>query len=153
MNSEDDMLYDDESEHDVEEDDADDFVEMGVETEPATRDKYDVNIFPFEVLTAEKIVQHMVDCIKEVNTVVQVRYIYFVYFQFMKDYTSGSANYSAFNGCHGHGQHEWVWDEWLSVSLTLTVWRVCVQVRRRFFNRVQNNTELNWNRLFQRQLQ
>lgn len=29
--------------------------------------------YPFEVLTTEEIVQHMVDCIKEVNTVVEVR--------------------------------------------------------------------------------
>jgi len=28
--------------------------------------------FPYEVLTADELVQHMVDCIKDVNTVVQV---------------------------------------------------------------------------------
>lgn len=28
--------------------------------------------YPFEVLTTEEIVQHMVDCIREVNTVVEV---------------------------------------------------------------------------------
>lgn len=28
--------------------------------------------FPYEVLTADELVKHMVDCIKEVNTVVQV---------------------------------------------------------------------------------
>lgn len=28
--------------------------------------------YPYEVLTTEEIVQHMVDCIKEVNTVVEV---------------------------------------------------------------------------------
>ena len=28
--------------------------------------------FPYEVLTAEQLVQYMVDCIKDVNTVVQV---------------------------------------------------------------------------------
>lgn len=28
--------------------------------------------YPFEVLTTEEIVQHMVDCIKDVNTVVEV---------------------------------------------------------------------------------
>jgi len=28
--------------------------------------------FPYEVLTADQLVQHMVHCIKEVNTVVQV---------------------------------------------------------------------------------
>lgn len=30
--------------------------------------------YPFEVLTTEQIVQHMVDSIKEVNTVVEVRF-------------------------------------------------------------------------------
>jgi len=28
--------------------------------------------FPYEVLTADELVRHMVDCIKQVNTVVQV---------------------------------------------------------------------------------
>jgi len=29
--------------------------------------------FPYEILTTDELVQHMVNCIKEVNTVVQVR--------------------------------------------------------------------------------
>lgn len=29
--------------------------------------------YPYEVLTTEEIVQHMVDCIRDVNTVVEVR--------------------------------------------------------------------------------
>lgn len=33
--------------------------------------------YPYEVLTTEEIVQHMVDCIKDVNTVVQVSVILF----------------------------------------------------------------------------
>lgn len=33
--------------------------------------------YPFEVLTTEQIVQHMVDSIKEVNTVVEVSYYQF----------------------------------------------------------------------------
>jgi len=32
----------------------------------------DFDDFPYEVLTADQVVAHMVDCIKEVNTVVQV---------------------------------------------------------------------------------
>lgn len=32
--------------------------------------------YPYEVLTTEEIVQHMVDCIKDVNTVVEVSSIY-----------------------------------------------------------------------------
>lgn len=34
--------------------------------------------YPYEVLTTEEIVQHMIDCIKEVNTVVQVISLFFV---------------------------------------------------------------------------
>lgn len=30
--------------------------------------------YPYEVLTTEEIVQHMVDCIKEVNTVIEVNF-------------------------------------------------------------------------------
>ena len=37
------------------------------EPQPAEEDE-----FPFEVLTADQIVQHMVECIKDVNTIVQV---------------------------------------------------------------------------------
>ncbi|KAI0214325.1 E3 ubiquitin-protein ligase ARIH1 [Lamellibrachia satsuma] len=73
MNSEDDMFYNDEdSVHEMDDDD-DDFVEMGIEPEPtSTHEKTDVEVFLYEVLTTEQIVQHMVDCIKEVNTVVQI---------------------------------------------------------------------------------
>lgn len=51
----------------------DDFVEMGLEAEPSTtQDKRDAEDFPYEVLPADQIVQFMVDCIKEVNAVVQI---------------------------------------------------------------------------------
>lgn len=51
----------------------DDFVEMGLEAEPSTtQDKREAEDFPYEVLPADQIVQFMVDCIKEVNAVVQV---------------------------------------------------------------------------------
>jgi len=75
MNSEDDLFYnDDDSAHEMDDDD-DDFVEMGIEPEPtSTNEKTDVEVFLYEVLTTEQIVQHMVDCIKEVNTVVQVQH-------------------------------------------------------------------------------
>jgi len=39
----------------------------------ATRGGQAEEEFRYEVLTADQIVQHMVDCIKDVNTVVQVR--------------------------------------------------------------------------------
>lgn len=43
-------------------------IEAGNPRERAT----DVDDYPFEVLSTEEIVQHMVDSIKEVNTVVEV---------------------------------------------------------------------------------
>lgn len=36
----------------------------------------DIEDYPFEVLSTEQIVQHMVDCIKEVNSVVEVTLIF-----------------------------------------------------------------------------
>lgn len=41
-----------------------------------TRQQVDLENYPYEVLTTEDIVRHMVDCIKEVNTVVEVRKYY-----------------------------------------------------------------------------
>ena len=35
----------------------------------------DVKSYPYEVLTTKDIVKHVVDCIKEVNTVLEVRAI------------------------------------------------------------------------------
>lgn len=71
----DDILLDDSESDGVElEDDNDeeeDFVDM--EAEPSSaHEKADEDHFPFEVLTADQIVQHMVDSIKEVNAVVQI---------------------------------------------------------------------------------
>lgn len=74
MESEDDLLYNEDSGNEVQDDDdEDDFIGMEMEPEPSSaQDKRDVEEFPFEVLTTEQIVQHMVDCIKEVNTIVEV---------------------------------------------------------------------------------
>ena len=73
----DEMLYDNDSgneESDMEDDDDDDnFVDIGVDVEPSSaQEKHEVEDFPYEVLTPDYIVQHMVDCIKEVNAVVEV---------------------------------------------------------------------------------
>ena len=56
---------------DDDDDDDHDFVAMEAETS-TVRDRIDDDHFQYEVLTADSIVQHMVDCIKEVNAVVQV---------------------------------------------------------------------------------
>lgn len=44
------------------------------ESETSSKDRQsEHDEYPYEGLTTEEIVQHMVDCIKEVNTVVEVR--------------------------------------------------------------------------------
>ena len=76
MDSDDDMLYDEDSGNEigdaVEEEEDEDFVDMGMEPEPSTQEKHEGEDYPFEALTADHIVQHMVDCIREVNSVIQV---------------------------------------------------------------------------------
>lgn len=73
MESEEEIYVDEDSEYEMSDDD-DDFVDPGMETEPcsSTRDKRDIEEYPFVVLSPEQIVQYMVDCIKEVNTVVEL---------------------------------------------------------------------------------
>lgn len=43
-----------------------------LDPESTVRDRIELDEFKYEVLTTEEIVQHMVDCIKEVNVIVQV---------------------------------------------------------------------------------
>lgn len=47
---------------------------MEVEVSGHREKQTDSDDYPFEVLTTEEIVQHMVNCIKEVNSVVEVRF-------------------------------------------------------------------------------
>jgi len=71
MDSEEETLYDDVDSGNESSGDDVDFameIESGNPRERAT----DVDEYPFEVLSTEEIVQHMVDCIKEVNSVVEV---------------------------------------------------------------------------------
>lgn len=76
MESEDDILFGDESGQEMDDDDDDDdFVGMEMDPEAGSAHdshRHDEEDFPFEVLTTEQIVQHMVDCIKEVNAVVEI---------------------------------------------------------------------------------
>lgn len=68
------MDYEEQSGDEGISEDDDDFVEMGLEAEPSTtQDKREAEDFAYEVLPADQIVQFMVDCIKEVNAVVQVK--------------------------------------------------------------------------------
>ncbi|XP_078621115.1 E3 ubiquitin-protein ligase arih1-like isoform X5 [Branchiostoma floridae x Branchiostoma japonicum] len=80
MDSEDEYVMDDvddEEEDDLADEDYENF-DLGMEPEPlssaaqgSSRDD-ELDDFPYEVLSPELIVQHMVDCIKDVNTVVQI---------------------------------------------------------------------------------
>lgn len=73
MDSEDDLIYEDD-ESAGEDSNDEDFVDIAMEPEPSTTgDSSDHEDFPYEVLTADRIVHVMVECIKEVNAVVQVQ--------------------------------------------------------------------------------
>lgn len=70
MDSDEDALNDIDSGNESSGDDVDFAMEVDVRHE---REKnQDVDDFPFEVLSTDNIVQHMIDCIKDVNTVLQV---------------------------------------------------------------------------------
>ena len=74
MDSEDDMIYDEEEDSaDEGSNDDDDYIDMEMEPEPSSaKGNQEHEEFPYEVLTADNIVTVMVECIKEVNAVVQV---------------------------------------------------------------------------------
>lgn len=85
MDSEEETLYDD-NENDSGNESSGDDVDFAMEVESAAmRDRQnDTDDYPYEVLSTEEIVQHMVDCIKDVNTVVEVWspftvFTYFIY--------------------------------------------------------------------------
>ncbi|XP_052794707.1 E3 ubiquitin-protein ligase arih1l-like [Mya arenaria] len=70
---EDDMIYEEEDEDSAEASNDDDYVDIAMEPEPSTTaDSREQEHFPYEVLTADRIVHVMVECIKEVNAVVQI---------------------------------------------------------------------------------
>lgn len=72
MDSEDECLYDTDSGNASDNDDDDFPMHMEEVEQGSCHDKIDVDDFHYEVLTPEKIVQHMIDCIKEVNQVVEI---------------------------------------------------------------------------------
>ena len=75
MDSDDENLYDD---VDSGNESSGDDVDFPMEDEQGNSHKErpsEVEDYPYEVLSTEEIVQHMVDCIKEVNTVVEVSII------------------------------------------------------------------------------
>lgn len=53
---------------------------MDVDAQRSTNPQNELE-YPFEVLTTEEIVQHMLDCIKEVTNVVEVRALRLISFQ------------------------------------------------------------------------
>lgn len=72
MDSEEETLYDDVDSGNESSGDDVDFA-MEVESNNAIERQPEIDEYPYEVLSTEEIVQHMIDCIKEVNTVVEVR--------------------------------------------------------------------------------
>lgn len=70
MDSEDDTKDDVDSGNESSGDDVD--FAMEVETHSTRERQTELEEYPYEVLSTEEIVQHMVDCIKDVNTVVEV---------------------------------------------------------------------------------
>lgn len=72
MDSDEETLYDDVDSGNESSGDDVDFA-MEVETNNPRERPADVDEYPFEVLSTEEIVQHMVDSIKDVNTVVEVK--------------------------------------------------------------------------------
>ncbi|GIY17508.1 e3 ubiquitin-protein ligase arih1 [Caerostris extrusa] len=71
MDTGDDELYDEDSGNESSAEDEDE-LSISLEPETSSREKLDTEEFHYEVLSTEQIVQHMVDCIREVNTVVQI---------------------------------------------------------------------------------
>ncbi|KAF6039830.1 ARIH1 [Bugula neritina] len=70
MDSEEEM-YDESEEEEVSDDDHNMVMEPEVSSTTATYDSQD-ETYPHEVLSPEMIVQHMIDCIKDVNTIVEL---------------------------------------------------------------------------------
>lgn len=77
MDSEEDTPYDDIDSGNESSGDEVDFP-MEVEANNPRERQIDVDEYPYEVLSTEEIVQHMVDSIKEVNNVVEVSLSYFL---------------------------------------------------------------------------
>jgi len=78
MDSEEEM-YDESEEEEVSDDDHNMVMEPEVSSTTATYDSQD-ETYPHEVLSPEMIVQHMIDCIKDVNTIVEVLPLFCILF-------------------------------------------------------------------------
>lgn len=77
MDTGDDELYDADSGNESSAEDEDE-LSISLEPETSSREKLETEEFHYDVLSTEQIVQHMVDCIREVNTVVQVMFTFSV---------------------------------------------------------------------------
>ncbi|KAF6211188.1 hypothetical protein GE061_014303 [Apolygus lucorum] len=71
MDSEEETFYDDVDSGNESSGDDVDFV-MEVDSNNAIERHSEIDDYPYEVLSTEEIVQHMIDCIKDVNTVVEI---------------------------------------------------------------------------------
>jgi ariadne-1 len=73
MDSDEDIMYDDDYDDSGNESSGDDDVEFAMVEEPNNpKERQELDEYPYEVLTTEQILQHMNECMKEVNIVVEV---------------------------------------------------------------------------------
>lgn len=93
MDSEDDTKDDVDSGNESSGDDVDFVMD---ETHSTRERQTELEEYPYEVLSTEEIVQHMVDCIKEVNTVVEVSML-MVNNDFLNEVTRTLVYYVTFN--------------------------------------------------------
>ena len=85
MDSDEEIMYDDiDSGNESSGDDVD--FPMEIESVNPREKCSDFDEYPFEVLSTEEIVQHMVDSIKEVNTVVEVSNFLIIFVKFFAHY-------------------------------------------------------------------
>ena len=78
MDSDEDIMYDDDYDDSGNESSGDDDVEFAMVEEPNNpKERQELDEYPYEVLTTEQILQHMNECMKEVNIVVEV-YIFHI---------------------------------------------------------------------------
>lgn len=86
MDSEDETKDDVDSGNESSGDDVD--FAMEVESHNTRERQTEIEDYPFEVLSTEEIVQHMVNSIKEVNTVVEVSVICQIFFTIFRPFST-----------------------------------------------------------------
>lgn len=91
MDSEEENMYVDESDEEVSDDDDQMNIVMEPEVSSTTHEAQDED-FPHQVLSPSLIVQHMIDCIQEVNTIVQVSIKFSAHYSTYRCHTISEVN-------------------------------------------------------------